>query len=78
MGIIWNLYETSCTFRTLQTRCESISPTVLNTRIKELRAAHIIINTPNGYALTEQGRSLYMLLSPLGDWSKEWVLHLRE
>ena len=76
MGIIWNLYSENCTFRALQARCESISPTVLNTRLKELRAAHIVVKTSTGYALTEHGKSLFLLLSPLGDWSQEWVLHL--
>ena len=38
MGVLWNLSKGGpCTFRELQERCEAISPTVLNSRLKELR-----------------------------------------
>lgn len=73
MGIVWNLNGQTCTFRELQTRCDGLSPTVLNTRLKELRAAAIVEKTPNGYGLTPQGQSLYDLLEPLGDWSYAWT-----
>ena len=72
MGIVWNLADGNRTFRALQERCESISPTVLNTRLKELRAANLIVSTESGYALTEQGRELFRLLFPLGKWSEQW------
>jgi DNA-binding HxlR family transcriptional regulator len=73
LGIIWNLHEGACTFRELQTRCESVSPTVLNTRLKELRATGIVVNTSEGYALTEDGQNLYLYLEPLGVWAADWV-----
>ena len=72
MGIIWNLQEGSYTFRELQNRCESISPTILNTRIKELRAADIVERTNDGYQLTIRGKDLMELLRPFGDWSRVW------
>src|SRR5207247_10217496 len=38
MGVLWNLSKGGpCTFRELQERCEAISPSVLNSRLKELR-----------------------------------------
>lgn len=77
MGIVWNLNEGPCTFRELQARCESVSPTVLNKRIRELRGAGIVEDTPAGYALTRSGRRLYDLLRPLGTWSKSWAKLLR-
>lgn len=76
MGIIWNLSEQECTFRTLQARCGSISPTVLNTRLKELRAAGLVTTAQNGYILTPTGKALFERLEPLGDWAMEWTTTL--
>jgi DNA-binding HxlR family transcriptional regulator len=61
------------TFRDLQDRCGSASPSVLNTRLKELRSVDLIENTAAGYALTETGRDLFAHLEPLGDWAMHWV-----
>ncbi len=73
MGILWNLSDANRTFRDLQTRCNSASPTVLNTRLKELRAAGLVMKSDHGYALTEKGRALFNLLEPLGDWAEGWT-----
>ncbi|WP_306142420.1 helix-turn-helix domain-containing protein [Roseibium sp. MMSF_3412] len=77
MGVLWNLSDGNRTFRDLQERCGSASPSVLNTRLKELRAAGLIYNADNGYALTEDGRQLFDRLEPLGDWAMDWVEKLR-
>jgi DNA-binding HxlR family transcriptional regulator len=57
LRILWELGSTApLTFRELQARCDNISPTVLNNRIKELREAMIIERAPDsGYVLTELG-----------------------
>jgi len=73
MGILWNLADGPRTFRDLRERCDSASPSVLNTRLKELRSVDLIENTPGGYALTESGRELFRHLEPLGDWAMDWV-----
>ncbi len=73
MGILWNLSDRDCTFRELQTRCASLSPTVLNTRLKELRAAGLVEKATDGYALTDAGRTLYNHLEPLGEWAEKWA-----
>lgn len=73
MGILWNLAEANRTFRDLQARCGSASPTVLNTRLKELRTAGLVEKASDGYALTEDGRALFQVLEPLGDWAMDWV-----
>ena len=73
MGILWNLAETNRTFRDLQARCGSASPTVLNTRLKELRAAGLITKASDGYALTADGQALFAVLEPLGDWAMDWA-----
>ncbi len=72
MGIIWNLEGSPSTFRDLQARCESISPTILNSRLKELREAEIIEHNGKGYCLTEHGMTLLKQLKPLGKWAKDW------
>ncbi|MCZ2721969.1 helix-turn-helix domain-containing protein [Marinomonas sp. 15G1-11] len=73
MGILWGLSGSNRTFRDLQTHCGSASPSVLNTRLKELRAAHLIEKAADGYSLTEDGRALFKHLEPLGDWAKDWA-----
>ncbi len=72
LGIIWNLGTRSRTFRQLQTVCESVSPTTLNTRLKELRNSHMIESTINGYRLTKSGIEVLDLLKPLGSWANKW------
>ena len=73
MGIIWNLNEGTCTFRELQLRCETVSPTTLNKRVKELTDAHLINRILEGYQLTTMGKELFGLLYPIGKWSKKWA-----
>lgn len=73
MGIIWKLQEGPCTFRVLQERCESISPTTLNRRLKELVETFLIERTIDGYILTKKGEEVFQLLHPLESWAKEWA-----
>lgn len=73
MGVIWHLHDGASTFRNIQTYCESISPTILNKRLKELTMANLIEREVNGYKLTKKGEELYQMLSPLGKWAKGWA-----
>lgn len=73
MGIIWNLSRGPATFRSLQSACESISPSILNTRIKDLREAGLIDRSLDGYQLTDMGKELFSLLKPFGEWSIRWA-----
>ncbi|RXJ72144.1 transcriptional regulator [Veronia nyctiphanis] len=73
LGIIWQLSFGSATFRELQQRCENISPTLLNNRIKELRALELMSTSDDGYQLTELGNELVAFIKPLGDWSYHWA-----
>nr|WP_298684596.1 helix-turn-helix domain-containing protein [uncultured Dongia sp.] len=73
LGVLWTLCKAGpCTFRDLQTRCESISPTVLNARLKELREAVLVEHAEGGYQATATGHQLFVLLEPLGKWSNSW------
>jgi len=78
LGIIWNLHSGPATFRELQQRCEKISPTLLNTRLKELKTLKLIESQQAGYQLSPQGFDLFEIISPLGDWSSQWALILKE
>lgn len=71
LRIIWELREESATFRMLRDRCEEISPSVLNTRLAELREANVIgMADDGGYSLTEEGRALLPALKALDAWAR--------
>ena len=72
LGILWNLGDGAATFRDLQQRCGNISPSILCSRLKDLRDADIVERTLDGYALTERGQALHAIVVPLGAWSAVW------
>ena len=76
MGVIWQLRHGPATFRALQEACESISPAVLNSRLKELREAMFVCATDEGYALTPMGVELSQLLEPFGAWAITWAMEV--
>lgn len=79
MGALWTLCkEGPLTFRGLMERCETVSPTVLNSRLKELQAARFIEKSPKGYAPTELGRTVYLALVPLGGAAKAWAAAMQK
>ncbi|MFB1034698.1 MAG: helix-turn-helix domain-containing protein [Sinobacterium sp.] len=73
LGIIWNLHQGPATFRQLQERCEKISPTLLNSRLKELKTLKLVNVCADGYQLSELGSELFNIIFPLGAWSKKWA-----
>jgi DNA-binding HxlR family transcriptional regulator len=74
MGIVWQLRSGPATFRALQGVCESISPAVLNSRLKELREARLVVRTSEGYGLTDLGMELSLMLEPFGAWALKWAM----
>ena len=78
MGIIWQLADRTLTFRQVQDKCEIVSPTVLNKRLKELRECGLVQHGKGGYQLTKFGKTLLELLQPLGKWSELWADKLSE
>lgn len=72
LRILWELRDGGLKFRPLQTACQS-SPSVLNARLKELRAANLIEHTDIGYDLTTSGRELSIHVVNLAIWAKEWA-----
>ncbi|HTZ87390.1 MAG TPA: helix-turn-helix domain-containing protein [Solirubrobacteraceae bacterium] len=70
---LWELRSEPLTFRELQIRCGGISSSVLNQRLRELRAAGILERERGtGYQLTHEGKALLDALVPLQDWSERW------
>ncbi|WP_108868332.1 winged helix-turn-helix transcriptional regulator [Aquimarina aquimarini] len=72
MNILWCLKENSQSFNELEKKCNGISPTTLNTRLKELQKTFIIEKVVDGYALTKIGDELFDLFDPLRAWSENW------
>jgi DNA-binding HxlR family transcriptional regulator len=73
LRVIWELREETLSFRALRERCDSMSTSVLNERLAELRAAEIVELSPQGYRLTREGRSLLRDLQPLKRWATRWA-----
>lgn len=74
LRVLWELHQNGpCSFRNLQKLCGDISPTVLNSRIKELREAGIIaLREKQGYIITREGLNLGKIISQLNGWAKNW------
>src|ERR1700722_64577 len=73
LRILWELSRADAplTFRALQAAADT-NPALLNTRLKELRAARLVVHDADGYSLGEEGRSLLLLLLPLDAWATRW------
>jgi DNA-binding HxlR family transcriptional regulator len=78
MGIIWQLNDGSQPFNELQKRCNSISPTILSARIKDLLEATLIERTLDGYKLTPIGNELINILKPFKELAQKWTKKLKE
>ncbi len=76
LRILWELREGRLVFRELQSRCNAVSPTVLNGRLKELRTLGIVDHDGAGYGLTKSGQELGGHLLGLDDWAKRWARSL--
>ncbi|HTB71910.1 MAG TPA: helix-turn-helix domain-containing protein [Polyangiaceae bacterium] len=73
LRVLWELRSEPATFRELQGRCDEISPTVLNARLKDLRETGIVELTSDGYGLTPSGAELLRALAPLEQWARGWA-----
>lgn len=73
LRVLWELREGAQSFRALRSRCDEVSPTVLNDRLAELRESGIVAHElGSGYALTPLGEALLEALAPLHDWAQRW------
>ena len=76
LRILWELKDGALTFRALQTKCDGMSPTVLNRRLTELRESDIVGRGDGGYQLTMEGGNLLKELGDLNTWSNRWAKRL--
>jgi DNA-binding HxlR family transcriptional regulator len=73
LRIVWELRDEALTFRALAERCGKMSPTLLNTRLGELRETGLVdLERARGYALTQHGEELLAALAPVAAWSARW------
>ncbi len=78
LRILWELRDTALTFRALQTACDGVSPSVLNSRLKALKEARFVDATPDGYTLTPLGKELQEEFGGLYTWSEKWAASLEQ
>lgn len=72
LRILWELRDARLTFRALQSAAET-NPSVLNTRLAELRDADLVDHDEGGYALTALGEDLLQKFLPLHQWAEGWA-----
>jgi DNA-binding HxlR family transcriptional regulator len=72
LRILWELRSETLGFRELQARCDAMSASVLNQRLRELREAEIVESGESGYRLTDRGRELLKAFRPIERWAKAW------
>lgn len=73
LRILWELAGAPASFRDLQLRCDDVSPTVLNARLKDLRDLGLVVLTGEGYMLTGHGKELVARFRPLDEWANKWA-----
>jgi DNA-binding HxlR family transcriptional regulator len=77
LRVIWELRGGPLVFRSLQERCEGMSSSVLNERLRELRAAGVVAAGGDGYSLTHEGRRLLEVYAPMAAWADRWEARVR-
>lgn len=73
LRLIWELHAGALTFRELRAAADNVSPTVMQARLHELRAAQFVSLSEGGYELTPLGRELFETVMPLNAFSKKWA-----
>jgi DNA-binding HxlR family transcriptional regulator len=76
LRVLWELRDGPLLFRELQARC-GVSPSVLNTRLAELRETRLVEGGEGGYRLTALGLELYELFGPMTRWAESWARAIR-
>ncbi len=73
LRIMWELRGERLTSRALRAACDDASPTILQTRLNELREAGFVeLVPPEGYGLTPLGRELCETFLPLHRFAERW------
>ena len=77
LRVLWELRAQRLSFRALQAAAQT-NPSVLNTRLTELRAVGIVNLDADGYGLTAQGKDLIDALAPVTRWAQRGVAKAQE
>jgi DNA-binding HxlR family transcriptional regulator len=72
LRILWELRREPASFQALQTRCDSMSTSVLSQRLGELREAGLVEKDHAGYRLTGPGTELLARLDGMDEWTQQW------
>ena len=73
LRILWELRLGPLGARALRARCGDMSSSVLYERLRELRAAGLVVQKNDGpYSLSPLGRQLGDAISPLQQWAERW------
>lgn len=73
LRLLWELRDGPLSFRALRARADAVSPSVLNERLKGLRAYGFVEAGDAGYALTARGRELAALVGALNSQANAWA-----
>lgn len=78
LRVLWELsqHDQGWTFRALEAAADT-NPSVLNSRLKELRAAGLVLHDDTGYRLSAEGKALLQLILPLHAWAETWSARSR-
>jgi DNA-binding HxlR family transcriptional regulator len=79
LRILWELRDQPLGARTLQSRCDRMSSSVLYERLNELTGAGLLTRDESGaYLLTDLGAALAPALESLDAWARRWSDTLQE
>jgi DNA-binding HxlR family transcriptional regulator len=74
LRVLWELRDGPLGARELRRRCDDVSPSVLYSRLSELKDAELVDQqSDEQYALTPIGARLRRAIQPLDKWSEEWA-----
>jgi DNA-binding HxlR family transcriptional regulator len=74
LRILWELRLQPASFQALQSRCDSMSTSVLSLRLTELQNAQLVEKGMSGeYKLSEHGSRLLARLDGIDEWTQEWA-----
>jgi len=80
LGFLWELYQSDrpITFRALREKCDAVSPTSLNARLKNLRELAFVELGSDGFSLTTKGEELTQRFIDLDCWAEDWAKQLEQ
>jgi len=74
LRILWELRDGPLGFRELQSRCDSMSSSVLSDRLNDLRDAGLVARDQDDrHDLTDIGATLGTAIAPLDAWATRWA-----